>query len=76
MDGAKGSSTPIAAGKPLSINDGNSFLNTSLYRSTVGALQYVTLTNPDISFVVNCLSQFFIAPKQHIGRLVNVCFGT
>ena len=32
------------------------------YRSTVGALQYVTITRPDISFAVNKVCQFMQAP--------------
>ena len=34
----------------------------SLYRSTVGALQYVTITRPDLAFVVNKACQFMAHP--------------
>jgi hypothetical protein len=34
----------------------------SYYRGLVGALQYLTLTRPDLSFSVNYASQFMHAP--------------
>jgi len=38
----------------------------SLYRSTVGSLQYLSLTRPDLSFVVNRVCQFMHRPlKPH-----------
>ena len=58
MDSAKGSKSSIAVDKPLYVNDRDPFPDSSLYRNTIGALQYVMLTRPGISFVVNHLSQF------------------
>lgn len=34
----------------------------SYFRRIVGALQYLTLTQPDISYSVNFVSQFMLAP--------------
>jgi Reverse transcriptase (RNA-dependent DNA polymerase) len=42
----------------LSMADGDHFVDPYLYRSIVGALQYATLTRPDITFSVNKVSQF------------------
>lgn len=48
----------------LSKSDGLPLANPTVYRSTVGALQYLTLTRPDISFLVNKLSQFMQVPTD------------
>ena len=56
MSNAKPSSTPMHLGKKLSWNDSPLFSQPSLYRSTIGALQYLTHTRPDISYAVNKLS--------------------
>ncbi|KAK5772128.1 hypothetical protein PVK06_048399 [Gossypium arboreum] len=50
---AKGSPTPMATSTRLSQHDGSAIENESDYRSIVGALQYVLITRPDITFAVN-----------------------
>ena len=54
--------TPIFTGTPLSLHDGQPLLDPTTYRGFVGALQYCTLTRPDISFPINRLCQFMHAP--------------
>ncbi|KAJ0683370.1 putative RNA-directed DNA polymerase [Helianthus annuus] len=39
--------------------------NTIRYRQTVGALQYATLSRPDIAFAVNKVCQFMHAPTEN-----------
>jgi Reverse transcriptase (RNA-dependent DNA polymerase) len=56
MRGAKPINTPMATGQPLSKFTGEIFDNPQLYRSVVGALQYATITKPEISFAVNRVS--------------------
>ncbi|KAG9444818.1 hypothetical protein H6P81_016158 [Aristolochia fimbriata] len=51
-------STPIVTGSKLSKYDGTPLPDPSVYRSTVGALQYLTLTQPDIQYAVNQACQF------------------
>jgi hypothetical protein len=48
----------------LSKNDGTPLQDATLYRSTVGALQYATVTRPDLQFVVNKVSQFMANPTD------------
>jgi len=62
MEGAKPASTPcITAGK-LSWFDGDPLDDPPAYRHIVGALQYYTLTCPDIAYIVNQLCQFLHSP--------------
>ena len=46
----------------LSKSGNDLFQDPTLYRSVVGALQYATLTRPEISFVVNKVCQFVAKP--------------
>ena len=62
MYSAKPCSTPMWYSKKLFANDSKLFEHPTVYRSTVGALQYLTLTRPDIVFSVNKLSQFLQSP--------------
>ena len=59
---AKPVNTPMAASTSLSAFDGTSYEDPTLFRSTVGGLQYLAITRPDIAFVVNKLSQFMHRP--------------
>ena len=47
--------TPLG-GKPLS--------NPSLYRHLVGSLVYLTITRPDISYVIHQVSQYLSTPRS------------
>lgn len=57
--------TPMSTGQYLTKDPGVDIANVSQYISVIGALQYVTLTRPDIAFSVNKLSQFLLNPKTH-----------
>ncbi|XP_031271785.1 secreted RxLR effector protein 161-like [Pistacia vera] len=56
--------TPMAVGTKLFSTDSEVFKDPSLYRSIIGALQYLTLTRPDISYAVDKLSQFLQDPTE------------
>lgn len=57
--------TPMNQSNKLHLQDSAPFDNVTLYRSTIGALQYLTLSRPDIAFSVNKLSQFLQSPTQN-----------
>jgi histone deacetylase 1/2 len=56
--------TPMASDRVLSLHDGNLLEDPKPYRSLVGALQYCTITRPDLSFSVNKVCQFLHAPTD------------
>ncbi|OIT29309.1 putative mitochondrial protein, partial [Nicotiana attenuata] len=58
MDSCSNISTPASPSTKLSSTEGSQFNNSTLYRSVVGALQYLTFTRPDIAFAVTKVSQF------------------
>lgn len=55
-------STPMAPRVVVSQHDGDNFLDPTLYKTLVGSLQYVTITQPNIAFSVNKAYQFLACP--------------
>ncbi|RVW47523.1 Retrovirus-related Pol polyprotein from transposon RE1 [Vitis vinifera] len=80
MTDSKSVHSPMASGYALSIHDGTPLEDGTTYRSVVGALQYCTLTRPNISFVVNKVCQFMHSPSnvhwQVIKRTLHYLKGT
>jgi hypothetical protein len=64
MLGAKPSVSPCSTGTKLSHFDGEPLVDPTEYRQVVGALQYCTITRPDISFSVNQLCQHMHSPTS------------
>lgn len=58
MEDARPTSTPMATGSKLSKFSDTPMVDTSLYRSAVGALHYLTMTRPDIQLAINHACQF------------------
>ncbi|KAL5577274.1 hypothetical protein UlMin_018973 [Ulmus minor] len=46
------------------MDEGDDISDASVYRRLLGKLLYLTLTRPDISYAVGCLSQFISKPKM------------
>ncbi|KAJ4816146.1 hypothetical protein LUZ62_028712 [Rhynchospora pubera] len=80
MTHAKHSPTPMVPSDSLTADDATQFHDPQLYRSIVGALQYATLTRPDISFAVNRVSQFMQTPSINhwtaVKRILRYLSGT
>ncbi|XP_071740590.1 uncharacterized mitochondrial protein AtMg00810-like [Rutidosis leptorrhynchoides] len=72
-------STPLPTAASFT-NEGIPFEDPTYYRSLVGALQYLTITRPDISYAVNQVSQFLQAPTidhlQDVKRIIRYIKGT
>ena len=56
-------STPMSAKDTLTANPGSLLDNPTEFRALVGALQYLTITRPDIAFAVNSVSQYMSQPS-------------
>ncbi|XP_021995240.1 uncharacterized mitochondrial protein AtMg00810-like [Helianthus annuus] len=64
MSNCKTVSTPVEVGSKLSATNGTPFYDSSLYRSLAGALQYLTITRPNISYAVQQVCLFMHAPRE------------
>ncbi|RVW89378.1 Retrovirus-related Pol polyprotein from transposon RE1 [Vitis vinifera] len=77
---SKAAATPGTVGLFLSQFDGDLMDDVTMYRSVVGALQYATLTRPDIAFSVNKACQFMHRPTSthwsSIKRILRYLKGT
>lgn len=66
MESCKDALTPMRIGVKYTKIGSDVFSYVSLYKSFIGALLHVTITHPEISFVVHKLSQFMQCPlKSH-----------
>ncbi|XP_019161015.1 PREDICTED: uncharacterized protein LOC109157618 [Ipomoea nil] len=72
MTDCKPLATPAAVTKAVTPSD-EPYDNPTQYRRLVGALQYLTITRPDLSYAVNRLCQFMHSPTvDHYGVLKRV----
>jgi hypothetical protein len=66
MLSCKPTSTPLSCSTKISAHDGDPLSpeDATRYRNIVDALQYLTLTRPDISFAVNKVCQYLHSPTS------------
>ena len=73
MTGCKPCKTPCSSSARLGKTDGLPLVDPTPYRSLVVALQYLTFTHPDITFVVNHICQYMHAPTDvHFSALERI----
>ncbi|XP_019442253.1 PREDICTED: uncharacterized protein LOC109346968 [Lupinus angustifolius] len=67
MESAKPSIAHMATTYRLTKTESKAFDNPTMYKSVVGALQYATITRPDLAYSVNRVWQFMGNPlEQHL----------
>ena len=80
MTSCKPINTPVDSKPKLSEKSGPEFENPTLYRSLAGALQYLTFTRPDISYVVQQICIHMHSPRvEHwnaLKRIIRYIQGT
>ncbi|GAV78017.1 hypothetical protein CFOL_v3_21485, partial [Cephalotus follicularis] len=66
-------STPLVLNEKLSKDDGTDMADSSVYRSLIGNLLYLTATRPDLIYSASLLSGFMQSPsKIHFGTVKRV----
>ncbi|KAM0038591.1 putative RNA-directed DNA polymerase [Helianthus debilis subsp. tardiflorus] len=77
---AKPVPSPCTTSASLSLGDSSPFADPVKYRQMVGALQYVTLSRPDITYAVNKVCQFMHSPTENhwsaVKRILRYLHGT
>ena len=70
MSNCKPAATPVDVKQKLSAHDDDSAMDATFYRSITGALQYLTLTRPDIAYAVNQACLYMQQPQASHWNLV------
>ncbi|XP_028089809.1 uncharacterized protein LOC114290118 [Camellia sinensis] len=73
LTNCKIATSPVDPQTRLTSLDGYLLSDATLYRQLVGSLVYLTVTHPDIAYVVHIVSQFMAAPcSLHYDALVRI----
>lgn len=65
LTGGKVAPTPLEYNMKPTLVDGTLLENPTLYHQLVGSLVYLTITRPDIAYVVYIISQFMADPRTY-----------
>ena len=69
MEGCNPVETPIPLGTKLSKSDEGPTVDSTLYKSLVGSLLYLTATRPDIMYAASLVSRFMESTKDSHWRM-------
>ncbi|XP_065859821.1 uncharacterized mitochondrial protein AtMg00810-like [Euphorbia lathyris] len=73
LSSCNSATTPVDTKQKLSISSGSAYHDPTEYRRLAGALQYLTLTRPDISYAVQQVCLFMHNPKTtHMAALKRI----
>jgi hypothetical protein len=64
MTGCKPISIPLEQNVKLNVDEGKLVDDTTMYRRIVGSLIYMTITRPNLSYVIGMVSQFMQTPQK------------
>lgn len=80
MGNAKGVNTPMTSGLKLSAFSSDLVKVVNFYRSIIGALQYITIIGPEITYSVNKVCQIMQNPSlthwQAVKRILRYLAGS
>lgn len=80
LDALKPISTPLSVKPSIVIDDAAAYTDATQYRSLVGALQYLTMTRPELSYAVNIVCQYMHNPTathfKMVKRILRYVSGT
>jgi len=62
MTGCKPISIPMEQNVKLSVDKGDLVKDTTMYRCIMGSFIYMTITRPDLNYIVGVVSQFIQTP--------------
>jgi hypothetical protein len=69
MEECNPAETPIPLGTKSSKNDEGPTMDSTLYKSLVGSLLYLTATRPGIMYAISLVSIFMESPKDSHGKM-------